>query len=302
METLLLDDAVAHTRTGDIWLFRGRSVADRAIRVATNAPVNHVGMAVVLEDLPPLMWHAELGRSLEDVWTGRRQRGVQLHMLHEAVRNWHDRYRQRAYLRQLEAVITPEMEDAVLRTIAQLDGTPFPSVPNLATRWLRGRAHNRASLETLFCAEVVATTYLRMGLIAEERPENWYDPGRFWSGDRLELTGGADLRPEISVTVPPLPGDVDAASEEGSALRRAAALSWWRENAERIRADRLADPLRSAAGAAMRAAETTARETDAWRSADLRRVAETARRATDLARGAQPRTPAGPPEDPTRDA
>src|SRR3712207_1710579 len=63
-------------------LFRsGASVADRAIRTLTNAPVNHVGMAVVLEDLPPLLWHAELGRSLPDVWTGAHQRGVQLHDL-----------------------------------------------------------------------------------------------------------------------------------------------------------------------------------------------------------------------------
>jgi hypothetical protein len=33
-------------------------------------------MAVVLEDLPPLLRHAELGRSLPDVWTGRRPRNA----------------------------------------------------------------------------------------------------------------------------------------------------------------------------------------------------------------------------------
>jgi hypothetical protein len=59
-----LDEAVELTRTGDVWLFRGRTLADRTIRTLTNAPVNHVGMAVVIDDLPPLMWHAELGRSL----------------------------------------------------------------------------------------------------------------------------------------------------------------------------------------------------------------------------------------------
>ncbi|MBJ7452883.1 MAG: hypothetical protein JHC71_12485, partial [Blastococcus sp.] len=69
MPALPLDDAVDLTRTGDVWIFRGVSVADRAIRAVTNAPVNHVGMAVVLDDLPPLLWHAELGRSLPDVWS-----------------------------------------------------------------------------------------------------------------------------------------------------------------------------------------------------------------------------------------
>jgi hypothetical protein len=64
---LSLDEAVDLTRTGDVCVFRGGSVADRAIRTLTDAPVDHVGTAVVLEDLPPLLWHAELGRSLPDV-------------------------------------------------------------------------------------------------------------------------------------------------------------------------------------------------------------------------------------------
>ena len=78
-----LDEAVSTAATGDIWLFRGRSLADRAIRAVTNSPINHVGMVVALDDLPPLFWHAELGRSLPDVWTGERQRGVQLHKLRD---------------------------------------------------------------------------------------------------------------------------------------------------------------------------------------------------------------------------
>ena len=76
-----------------MWLFRGRSLADRAIQTVTNSPVNHVGMVVALDDLPPLLWHAELGRSLPDVWTGKRQRGVQLHQLADAVRTWDETLR-----------------------------------------------------------------------------------------------------------------------------------------------------------------------------------------------------------------
>src|SRR5689334_3978537 len=121
---LSLDEAVDLTRTGDVWVFRGASVADRAIRAVTNAPINHVGMAVVLEDLPPLMWHAELGQSLPDMWTGTRHRGVQLHDLRDAVLVWAQRYGQRAWFRQLHVDVTPAMEDAVLRTVARLDGTP----------------------------------------------------------------------------------------------------------------------------------------------------------------------------------
>src|SRR5437868_4935603 len=96
-------------------------------------------MAIVVEDLPPLMWHAELGRSLPDVWTGTRHRGVQLHDMRDAVQLWAGRYGQRAWLRQLDPAVTGEMEDAVLRTIARLAGTPFPSAARLASRWLGSR-------------------------------------------------------------------------------------------------------------------------------------------------------------------
>ena len=137
--SISLDEAVELTRTGDVWVFRGRSVPDRAIQFTTNSPVNHVGMAVVLDDMPPLMWHAELGRSLPDLWSGSHQRGVQLHDLRDAVCVWANRYGQRAWLRQLDPPADGEMERAVLRTIARLDGTPFPSTAQLAWRWVRGR-------------------------------------------------------------------------------------------------------------------------------------------------------------------
>ena len=201
--TITLNHAVELTRTGDLWLFRGRSVADQAIRAVTNSPVNHVGMAVVIDDLPPLMWHAELGQSLQDAWTGTHQRGVQLHDLRAAVTNWQVRYNQRAWLRQLQAPVTRAMEDELMRVIARMNGTPFPATIALAGRWVRGRLRRTASLESTYCAEVVASTYQAMGLLNDDRPTNWYDPGSFWSGDDLLLATGARLGGEIAVDVPP---------------------------------------------------------------------------------------------------
>ena len=92
------------------------------------------------------------------MWTGSRHRGVQLHDLREAVIVWASRYGQRAWLRQLDPVATAEMEDAVLRTIARLDGTPFPSTARLASRWLAcacrspGRSGDGDAMETAYLA------------------------------------------------------------------------------------------------------------------------------------------------------
>lgn len=197
---LVLDDAVATASTGDIWLFRGRSVADVAIRAVTNSPVNHVGMVVALDDLPPLLWHAELGRSLPDVWSGERQRGVQLHLLKEAVTTWNERYGQRAWVRQLEGPIERRHEDRLMEVIERFDGRPFPTTAGLARQWLTGRVRRRSSsLETVYCAELVATTYQYIGLLPSRRPASSYDPGRFWSGDRIELVPPFALGGEIPV-------------------------------------------------------------------------------------------------------
>jgi hypothetical protein len=227
-----LDRACELTRTGDVWLFRGTSGADRAIRGLTNAPVNHVGMAITIDDLPPLMWHAELGRSLPDLWSGTHQRGVQLHDLRDAVLLWGHRYGQRGWLRQLAGPVDAVMEDAALRTVARLDGTPFPSTARLAGRWLRGRLPGlpwrrgaadpaaEATLETAYCAEVVAITFAEMGLLPTGQRPHSYDPGRFWSGDDLELATGFRLGGEIEVVLPPAAGSGSAAAERAARRRR----------------------------------------------------------------------------------
>ena len=224
--TVSLTQALDETRTGDVWLFRGDSRPDRAIQTLTNAPVNHVGMTVAIDDLPPLMWHAELGQKLTDMWTGTNHRGVQLNDAREAAEQWLNHYGQSCWLRQLTPAITREQEDRLLKVIARMDGTPFPSTARLTGRWLQGRlptvsdwtrgipfvhskiresaerrkaAKREVGLQTAYCAETVAITYEEMGLLVTEKDENWFDPGRFWSGDTLPLVADYQLGGEIAV-------------------------------------------------------------------------------------------------------
>jgi hypothetical protein len=226
--TVTLDRALDETRTGDIWLFRGDSRPDRAIQTMTNAPVNHVGMTVAIDDLPPLMWHAELGDKLQDMWTGTHHRGVQLNDARAAVERWINNYGQRCWLRQLTPDATRDQEDRVLKVIARMDGTPFPSTARLTGRWFRGRVptasdwtkgipfldrrvresarrrradERKAGLETAYCAETVAITYEETGLLITEKHSSWFDPGKFWSGDTLPLAEGYTLSDEIAVVL-----------------------------------------------------------------------------------------------------
>jgi hypothetical protein len=226
--TVTLRRALAETRTGDIWLFRGDSGPDRAIQTMTNAPVNHVGMTVAIDDLPPLIWHAELGDKMPCLWSGTNHRGVQLNDLRVAVERWILTYGQRCWLRQISPYASRQQEDALLKVIARMDGTAFPTTARLTGRWMRGRvpivsdftrglpfvhrkvresaerkkvANRKVGLETAYCAETVAITFEEMGLLTTEKHYNWFDPGSFWSGDDLPLADGYKLSDEISVVL-----------------------------------------------------------------------------------------------------
>ncbi|HEY5429902.1 MAG TPA: hypothetical protein VIK04_12360, partial [Solirubrobacteraceae bacterium] len=83
--------------------------------------------------------------------------------------------------------------------IDRFDGRPFPTTLELLTGWLGSRARRPSSVETVFCAQLVATTYQHMGLLPNTRPPSWYDPGRFWSGDHLGLIPPYELSAEIAV-------------------------------------------------------------------------------------------------------
>ena len=86
--------------------------------------------------------------------------------------------------------------------IARFDGRPFPTTLGLARQWLNGRLRRSSSLETVYCAELVAATFQHMGLLPSRRPASWYDPGRFWSGDRIELVPPFALGGEVAVGYP----------------------------------------------------------------------------------------------------
>jgi hypothetical protein len=63
----------------------------------------------------------------------------------------------------------------------------------------RKEEKRKIGLETAYCAETVAITYEEMGLLVTDKDSNWFDPGRFWSGDTLPLAPGYRLGDEIAV-------------------------------------------------------------------------------------------------------
>ncbi len=109
------------------WLFRGRLLTHRAFQTLTNALVNHVGM-MAIDDLPPLIWHAELGDKLLDVADR-----------HQPPRAAQRRPPSRSSGRPLSAAVLAAAptdtarqsrpEDKLLRVIARMNGQCLSTMP-----------------------------------------------------------------------------------------------------------------------------------------------------------------------------
>ena len=76
----------------------------------------------------------------------------------------------------------------------------LPELSGEANVLLAGRVRRRdVSKETIYCAELLAATYQHMGVLPKRRPPSWYDPGKFWSGDQIEMAEGYSLGEEIAI-------------------------------------------------------------------------------------------------------
>ena len=111
------------------------------------------------------------------------------------------------WLRQLQPTVTPDQFVALRKFINRTDGLPFPigdapsgwfppEVSGLGATFLAG--NDRASLffGTYFCAQLVADSYMHMGLLEMELfPPNGYSPAAFTmdGSNRLPLVPPATL-------------------------------------------------------------------------------------------------------------
>ena len=111
------------------------------------------------------------------MWTGERHRGAQLNRLDEALAVWTGKYRQLAFVRHFDGEITREMEDDVAPRHRRVRGTAVPATRRLVGKWLSGRLRREASEQAVYCAELLAITYTRMGLLDRARRRTGSTPG-----------------------------------------------------------------------------------------------------------------------------
>lgn len=200
--TIRYEDLEPRLRTGDIVLFHGASRRSRIIEAATESEFSHIGMIVRAgRDNPPLLWQTDPRAVAEDVVDDGQHGGAQLNDLTAALTVMTSpAYGDTPYIRQLVVEHTSELDEQALQAIAAVDRTPFPALAKLIREWLLGHLHIATSIQRMDCAETVALTYQRMGLLAPDPPPNSYNPRDFSEQHmNLRLLRGATLGPQLEV-------------------------------------------------------------------------------------------------------
>ncbi len=201
---VVLDDIEIRMQTGDIILFKGLYL-DRDQQPHPSENWTHAGLVVKMPERDEtLLWESTPLESVIDRILGMRKGGPQLVSLRERLLT----YETDVYAwRQLRVVRSPEMLNALYRYIYQVHRLPFPPQIEVIRRVIQNRFFLRwwprkPLYRNIFCTELIAETYMRMGLLPETPPASAYLPLDFSERKRLPFLKGASLGREILLRVP----------------------------------------------------------------------------------------------------
>jgi hypothetical protein len=184
--------------TGDLVLFSGKGSVSTGIRWITGGRWSHVGMAVRIGERDGVMlWEATPPGDKGETESARGSEGVRLAVLRERVED----YRGQVAVRHLTVHRTPEMLAALHSFRREVIGRPYEQngLELLRSAYEGPFGDNMEELSSVFCSELVAATYQRIGLLPRHPPSNEYTPADFAADAELVLLRGA-LGPERLIT------------------------------------------------------------------------------------------------------
>ena len=154
-----------------------------------------------------LVWEASTNKAgLVDVESGKVARGVELLPLrHKIFSGWYNRVAVRRLV-DITDEQREQMYEKMLEIRKELQGRPYEkdtielilSAIDVQERFLSFLRNTHEDLSSLFCSELVAAAYQRMGLVGTEKLSNEYTPDDFSSERDLKLNFGR-LEPEVFI-------------------------------------------------------------------------------------------------------
>ncbi len=187
-------------KTGDIVLFSGRGFISRLIRLTTRSRFSHVGLVLKFHGYDPVfLWESTAISNIKDAFSGKLKYGVQITLLSERIAH----YEGECAIRQLgNYLIAPEQTAELNKLRRELKCRPYEKSKKELIKSAIDNfgSENKEDLSSIFCSELVAEAYQRLGLLNEDKASNEYLPGDFSENrEDLNLLRGAVLGGEIWV-------------------------------------------------------------------------------------------------------
>ena len=206
-ETIDLDEVEASARTGDILLFEGRRPELRLMQKVQRSRWSHVGMLIRIPETGELVvWESEPMGSVENVLTEERKSGPQGVPFRSRVLSSLEEGVQAAFgYRRLEPPLTDEHHDRLRKFALSVYDLPFPKMPVFLHELFLGRLKIQPKkIKHFFCSQLVAQTYIVLGLLPDDVPINDAWPGHFDDGNLADqhLREGIRLSPVREVRIP----------------------------------------------------------------------------------------------------
>ena len=197
------EDIEALLQTGDIIMFKGlyyNQTGDKS--VATDW--THIGMIVRIPGNPlPLIWESTPLDNVPDKELGKKKSGAQLVSLKERL----ETYETDVYaIRFLKVIRDTSMLNNLFSFIKHAHTLPFPGELRLIGKVIQAKIFSRLyrmkrRYKNIFCSELVAESYMRMGLLTDFPPPAAYMPVDFSAGKKLPLLKGAYLSSEFVIKI-----------------------------------------------------------------------------------------------------
>lgn len=185
-------------KTGDIILFHQSGLISRLIDFFTDAHFSHVGMVVRQSDSPDT-GQLRFWQSFEP------EGGVVLDDLPEFLTKYLRKYKGTFVCRHLNVERTPEMVNALNAFMEKVKGRPFPSIWGMLSHWLEGKLGIDSGEKSFFCSDLVAASYINMGVFPKKPPPNFYAPKNFATSKNVQFLLDANFSEQIPFELDPSP-------------------------------------------------------------------------------------------------
>lgn len=185
--------------TGDVVLFSGKGAFSDIIKYGTLSKWSHCGMVLKIPEYDFLtVWESTTLSNIEDLTSKMPRKGVQLVPLSDRVQ----KYSGDISIRKLQGgTLAGNSLMKLMDLRKELRGKRYEQnkMELFKAAYDGPFGHNSEDLSSIFCSELVAEAYQRLGLVSNAKPSNEYTPADFSEKRLKELSGDFYLSEEILI-------------------------------------------------------------------------------------------------------